>query len=238
MPTLVLARHGRTNANASGVLAGRTPGVRLDELGETQVAAAGGRLAEVKVAAIVTSPMERCRQTAAAIAKALPNAPKVRTDRDFAEVDYGSWTGRPLKELVKEPQWRTVQAHPSAARFPDGESLAQMSARVVAGVRRWNARVETEHGKDAVWVLASHGDPIKAILADALGMHLDAFQRVVVDPGSLSLVRYTDLRPFVLATNTTAGALTHLNPPARRRRSRTRDTDAPVGGGAGAGTGR
>lgn len=235
MPTLVLARHGRTNANSAGVLAGRTPGVRLDSLGESQVAAAGERLADVKVVAIATSPMQRCRQTATAIARSIPGAPNVRTAKEFAEVDYGSWTGRSLKDLVKEPQWRTVQAHPSAAQFPGGESLAQMSARVVAGVRRWNATVEEEFGPDAVWVLASHGDPIKAILADALGAHLDSFQRIVVDPGSLSVIRYTPTRPFVLGTNTTAGALTQLNPPTRKRRSRKREGDAVVGGGTGTG---
>ena len=95
------------------------------------------------------------------------------TERGLLECDYGSWTGRELKTLAKEPMWRTVQAHPSAAVFPDGESMADMSARAVAAVRRWDARVEAEHGPDAVWVAVSHGDVIKAILADALGIHLD-----------------------------------------------------------------
>ena len=130
--------------------------------------------------------------------------------------------------------WKTVQAHPSAAEFPEGESMAEMSARAVAAVRRWDARIEAEHGPDAVWVAVSHGDVIKAILADALGIHLDAFQRIVVDPASLSVVRYTPLRPFVVSMNTSAGDLAHLRPPAKKgRSSRRRSSDAAVGGGAG-----
>jgi len=108
-----------------------------------------------------------------------------------------------------------------------------MSARVVSAIRRWDAKVEAEHGADAVWLAVSHGDPIKAILADALGNHLDSFQRIVVDPASLSVVRFTPLRPFVVSTNTTAGDLAHLRPPARKRRTRKATSDAPVGGGAG-----
>jgi probable phosphomutase (TIGR03848 family) len=233
MPTLILARHGRTTANASGVLAGRTRGVHLDERGLEQAEAAAGRLADLTLASVVTSPLERCRETARAIARSQQTPVKVSTERGLLECDYGSWTGRELKTLAKEPLWRTVQAHPSAAVFPDGESMADMSARAVAAVRRWDARVEVEHGPDAIWVAVSHGDVIKSILADALGNHLDTFQRIVVDPASLSVVRYTPLRPFVVSVNTTAGSLTHLKPPARRRRSRRVSSDAAVGGGAG-----
>jgi probable phosphomutase (TIGR03848 family) len=233
MPTLILARHGRTTANASGVLAGRTKGVHLDERGLEQAKAAAGRLVDLALAAVVTSPLERCRETAREIARAQQAPVKVSTERGLVECDYGSWTGRELKTLAKEPLWRTVQAHPSAAVFPDGESMADMSARAVAAVRRWDARVEAEHGPDAVWVAVSHGDVIKSILADALGNHLDTFQRIVVDPASLSVVRYTPLRPFVVSVNTTAGSLAHLKPPSRRRRSRRVSSDAAVGGGAG-----
>jgi probable phosphomutase (TIGR03848 family) len=235
MPTLVLARHGRTTANVSGVLAGRSKGVHLDEHGLEQEAAAAVRLAGVPLAAVVTSPLERCRETARAITRQQDPAPKLSTERGLLECDYGSWTGRELKTLTKEPMWRTVQAHPSAAAFPDGESMAEMSSRAVAAVRKWDARVEAEHGADAVWVAVSHGDVIKAILADALGIHLDAFQRIVVDPASLSVVRYTPLRPFVVTMNSAAGDLAHLKPPAKpksRRRAKA-SSDAVVGGGAG-----
>jgi probable phosphomutase (TIGR03848 family) len=234
MATLILARHGRTTANATGVLAGRTKGVHLDERGTEQARAAAERLAGLPLAAVVTSPLERCRETARAITRAQSTPPGTATERGLVECDYGSWTGRELKALAKEPMWKTVQAHPSAAQFPEGESMAEMSARAVAAVRKWDARIEAEHGPDAVWVAVSHGDVIKAILADALGNHLDTFQRIMVDPASLSVVRYTPLRPFVVSMNTSAGDLAHLKPPARKGRStRRRSSDAAVGGGAG-----
>lgn len=232
MATVILARHGRTTANATGVLAGRTKGVGLDELGIGQARAAGERLSGLPLAAIVTSPLERCRQTAREIGAAQPTTLKVASERGLLECDYGDWTGRDLKTLAKEGLWRTVQAHPSAAVFPGGESMAAMAARAVQAVRRWDARIEAEHGPDAVWVAVSHGDVIKAVLADALAMHLDAFQRIVVDPASLSVVRYTPMRPFVVASNSTAGDLAHLKPPAKKRR-RKAGSDAAVGGGAG-----
>ena len=238
MATLILVRHGRTTANSTGVLAGRSTGVRLDETGEEQVARAGERLAAVQLAAVVSSPLERCRQTAQAIVARQPDALKVTRERDLVEVDYGEWTGGSLKTLAKQPLWKVVQGHPAGATFPGGESLAGMSARSVAAVRRWDARLEDEHGPEAAWVAVSHGDVIKAVLADALGMHLDAFQRIVVDPAAVSVVRYTAGRPFVLTMNTHEGDLSHLQAkPAvkgRRRRAASSDgSDAAVGGGAG-----
>ena len=238
MATLVLARHGRTTANATGVLAGRSKGVHLDERGVEQARTAGERLKGVRLAAAVTSPLERCRETAREMVRVQQEPPTVSTERGLLECDYGSWTGRELKTLAKEPLWKTVQAHPSAAQFPDGEAMTQMSARAIGAVRRWDARVEAEHGPDAVWLAVSHGDVIKAILADALGIHLDAFQRIMVDPASLSVVRYTPLRPFVVNMNTSAGDLSHLKPPPKRRgrggRGRA-SSDAAVGGGTGSG---
>jgi probable phosphomutase (TIGR03848 family) len=237
MATLILARHGRTTANVTGVLAGRSKGVHLDDTGVDQARAAAGRLAAVPLAAIVTSPLERCRETAREIARQQADAPKVATERGLLECDYGTWTGRELKTLAKEPLWRTVQGHPSAAEFPGGEAMTAMSSRAVGAVRRWDARVEAEHGGHAVWVAVSHGDVIKAVLADALGIHLDAYQRIVVDPASLSVVRYTPGRPFVITMNSSAGDLSSLKPPARRGRRRKVSSDAAVGGGAGEGSG-
>ncbi|MBA2463425.1 MAG: histidine phosphatase family protein [Nocardioides sp.] len=234
MATVILARHGRTDANATGVLAGRSKGVHLDELGVQQARAAGQRLAGVPLAAIVSSPLERCKETAREINLAQASRLKLSHERGLLECDYGSWTGKELKVLAKEKLWSTVQAHPSAVVFPNGESMAQMSARAVAAVRRWDAHVEAEHGPDAVWVAVSHGDVIKAILADAFATHLDEFQRIVVDPASLSVIRYTPHRPFVVASNSTAGDLGHLKPPPKRRGRRAVSSDATVGGGAGA----
>lgn len=230
MATVLLVRHGRTTANASGVLAGRLPGVRLDETGEEQARTTAERVAAVPLAAIVTSPQERCRQTAKLISAAQSAPPRTATERGLAECDYGEWQGRPLKELAKEKLWSTVQRHPSAAVFPGGESMVAMRYRAVEAVRRLDAAVEAEHGPSAVWAAVSHGDIIKAVLADALGMHLDLFQRINVDPASVSVVQYTLDRPYVVASNTHAGDLSWLARPAGRRTRRSRAT---VGGGAG-----
>jgi probable phosphomutase (TIGR03848 family) len=229
--TVLLLRHGRTTANTGGVLAGWTPGVQLDETGHAQVAAVGERLAPVPLAAVVSSPLERCRQSATAVLAGRDL--QLQTDDRLGEARYGDWTGRPLKELVKEPLWKVVQQHPSAAVFPgdEGEGLAETQARAVAAVRAWNAAL----GPDAVWLACSHGDVIKAVLADALGLHLDQFQRIVVDPASISVVTYTDTRPFVVRMNDTGGDVAALVPPKRKGRRRPRsDSDAVVGGGAGA----
>jgi probable phosphomutase (TIGR03848 family) len=235
MATLILVRHGRTTANTAGVLAGRSSGVRLDEVGEQQAARTADRLSGVRLAALVSSPLERCRQTAQAIAEKQSDPARVTREKELTEVDYGEWTGASLKTLVKQPLWKVVQGHPAGATFPGGESMAGMSARAVAAVRRWDARLEAEHGAAAVWAAVSHGDIIKAVLADALGMHLDAFQRIVVDPAAVSVVRYTAGRPFVLTMNSHEGDLGHLQPKpsAKGRRRRTASSDAAVGGGAG-----
>ena len=229
MTTLLLVRHGRTTANTAGVLAGWTPGVGLDEIGREQVAALAARLAEVPMAAVVTSPLQRCQETAAALVAGRSNLP-VHVDDAVGEVRYGDWTGQSLKTLTKDPMWKVVQGHPSAAVFPGdgGEGLAAMQARAVAAVRRWNHDL----GNDAVYVVVSHGDVIKSILTDAVGAHLDQFQRIMVDPASVSIVSYTATRPFVVRVNDTCGSLAGLRPRKRSRR-KSRASDAVVGGGAG-----
>ena len=227
MATVILARHGRTAANASGVLAGRGKGVHLDDTGTAQARAAAARLSGLDLALVVASPLERCRETV----RLLVPGTKAVPDRRLLECDYGEWTGRGLAQLAKEKLWRTVQSQPSAARFPGGESLQELSSRAVAAIRDRDAAVEAEFGGHAVWLAVSHGDVIKAILADALGMHLDAFQRIMVDPASLSVVRYTPHRTFVVTMNSSSGSLAHLAAKPARRRSRR--GDAAVGGGAG-----
>lgn len=231
MTTVLLVRHGRTAANAGGVLAGWTPGVGLDEQGRSQAAALGQRLSALPLAAVVSSPLDRAQETARGLLEGRTPAVPVHTDERLGEVRYGDWTGQPLKQLAKDPLWKVVQAHPSAVAFPGegGESLASMQARAVAAVRDWNARL----GDDATYLVVSHGDVIKALLADALGQHLDLFQRIVVDPASLSVVRYAPLRPFVERINDTGGSVSGLQPPKRRRRSRGAGSDAVVGGGTG-----
>jgi probable phosphomutase (TIGR03848 family) len=228
--TVLLLRHGRTTANASGGLAGRQP-VELDDHGRTQATRAAERLRPLPLSAVVTSPLIRCRQT---LETAVPDAAPV-VEEDLIECGYGDWEGKPLKSLAKDPLWPVVQRHPSAAVFPNGEAMAAMSARAVAAVRRWDAAVTAEHGPDALWLACSHGDVIKAIVADALGLHLDQFQRIVADPASISVIRYTATRPFVVRLNDVDGDLAALVPPKRRRRRARRTSDAPVGGGAGNG---
>ena len=232
MATLLLLRHGRTTANADGGLAGRRP-VELDEIGRTQAAAVGERLRGVPLAVVVTSPLVRCRQT---LELAVPQATPA-VEEGLIECGYGAWEGQPLKKLAKDPLWPVVQQHPSAAVFPDGEAMAAMATRAVAAVRRWDARVTAEHGPDAIWLACSHGDVIKAIVADALGVHLDLFQRIVADPASLTAIRYTRTRPFLVRLNDTGTDLAGLVVPKRRRarRARPADSDAAVGGGAGGG---
>lgn len=236
MSTVLLVRHGLT-AMTGPVLAGHTPELFLDERGVKQAQAVAERIAAIPLAAVVTSPLERCHQTAETILAAQRAAgrdPQWAVDERIVEVKYGEWTGRAIKDLVKEPLWKVVQAQPSAVQFPGGERMADMQARGVAAIREWDARL----GPDAVWVACSHGDVIKAILADAYGTHLDLFQRIVADPCSVSVVRYTDTRPFVLRTNDSGGDLAALiPPPPKRARRRPRATgDATIGGGSGGGS--
>lgn len=203
MTTLLLIRHGRTDANVKGILAGWTPGVTLDDTGVQQATALAQRTAALNLAGIVSSPLDRTMQTAAHIAAHHAHL-QVRKDERLAEVRYGQWTGRELSSLTEEPLWRQVQAHPSSVTFPgEGESMAAMAARAVESVRFWNA----EFGEDATWAAVSHGDVIKAIIADALGLHLDQFQRIHVDPCSVTIIKYQQMRPLVIRVNDTAGSL-------------------------------
>jgi probable phosphomutase (TIGR03848 family) len=233
--TVLLVRHGRTGANAAGVLAGWTPGVHLDDTGREQAAALGARLSGVPLRAIVTSPLERCQETATALRG--EREVELTVDERLGEARYGEWTGQELKKLAKDPLWKVVQAHPSGMVFPgaDGESLRGMQQRAVDAVRSRDAVIGEAHGPDAVWAAVSHGDVIKSVVADALGLHLDEFQRIVVDPCSVTVIRYTPLRPFVVRVNDVGGDVSALVPPKRRRRAKRAavSSDAVIGGGAG-----
>ncbi|MEJ2871530.1 histidine phosphatase family protein [Actinomycetospora sp. OC33-EN08] len=210
MTTVILLRHGRSTANVSGVLAGRSPGVGLDDTGRAQAEKLVDRLAQLPVAAAVRSPLQRCEETLEPLLAARGLSAVV--EDDLAEVDYGDWTGKTLGELGKEDLWKVVQAHPSAAVFPGGEGLATVQHRSVAAIRRHAARIAEEHGPKAIWVACSHGDVIKSVIADALGLHLDSFQRISVDPCSISVISYTPTRPFVVRVNDTGGDLASLVP--------------------------
>jgi probable phosphomutase (TIGR03848 family) len=229
--TVLLVRHGLT-ATTGHVLTGWTPGIPLDDRGQAQAAALAARLARLPLDAIVSSPLERCQQTAAAIA-ATRDGQQVITEDRVGECRYGDWTGQPLKKLMREQLWRVVQAHPSAVTFPGagGESMPDMQHRAVAAVRDWNARL----GQKATYLICSHGDVIKAIVADSLGLHLDQCQRIQADPCSLTVIRYTPLRPFLVRMNDRGGGVDDLMPHAGgHARDHGKDqSDAAVGGGSG-----
>jgi probable phosphomutase (TIGR03848 family) len=208
MRLLLLLRHAVTEQTGAR-LSGWTPGLHLSEAGREQAEALAGRLAPVPVDALYASPLERCQETAAALAEAKDL--KVRTLEDVGEVRYGSWTGRTLKELAREPLWKIVQATPSAARFPDGESIFEMQARAVLAVER----LREAHPAQAVAV-CSHADVIKALVCHYLGMHLDLFQRVVVSPASVTALAFGPV-PHLVRLNDTGGSA-DLAPPRRRRR--------------------
>ena len=235
MTTVLLVRHGLT-ATTGHVLTGWTPGIPLDDRGVAQAAALAARLAPLRLDAIVASPLERCQQTAAAIAQGRDGV-AIRTDERVGECRYGDWTGQPLKKLATEKLWRVVQAHPSAVTFPgpDGESMPEMQHRAVTAIRDWNARL----GQDATYLVCSHGDVIKAIVADSLGLHLDQYQRIQADPCSLTVIRYTPLRPFLVRMNDRGGGIDDLLPHPRGHRpegnqaAAREGSDAAVGGGTG-----
>ncbi|MBJ7341569.1 histidine phosphatase family protein [Mycolicibacterium sp.] len=204
--TVILLRHGRSTSNTAHTLAGRSEGVDLDDKGREQAQSVIARIGELPVKAIVRSPLLRCERTVAPLSEALGLEPVV--DERLSEVDYGAWTGRKIGDLVKEPLWAVVQQQPSAAVFPDGEGLAHVQARAVAAVRDHDRTLAEQHEGDVLWVACTHGDVIKSIIADALGTHLDSFQRITADPASMSVIRYTSVRPFVLHVNHTGAALT------------------------------
>ena len=226
--TVILLRHGRSVSNTAHTLAGRSAGVELDAKGVSQADALVERLAGLPITALVRSPLLRCRLTLEPLAAALGLEPLI--DERLSEVDYGQWTGRNLGDLVKEPLWTVVQQQPSAAVFPDGEGLAQVQARAVAAVRDHDRRLAEEHGTDVLWVACTHGDVIKSVVADALGAHLDSFQRITADPASMSVIRYTPARPFVVHVNHTGAELASAlrTPPPADAGGEV--TDAVVGG--------
>ncbi|WP_227982272.1 histidine phosphatase family protein [Nocardia spumae] len=206
--TVILLRHGVSTSNTARTLAGRSPGVELTERGAEQALTVAERLAPLPIEHIVHSPLLRCTRTVSPLADKL--GIDAEPDERLLEVDYGEWTGRPLSELVSEPLWKVVQQHASGAVFPGGEGLAQVQYRAVAAVRAIDADLARRHGRDVLWVACTHGDVIKSLLADAFGIHLDGFQRIVVEPASISVVRYTPAGPYVWRVNDTGTDLSAL----------------------------
>lgn len=227
MTTVLLLRHGETSADAGGILSGWLPNVHLTDVGIEQGEAASMRLSEVRFSTLLTSPMESCRETATLVSarkrKDLPS----HTEVDLADCRFGDWTGRPLDVVAKEPLWEVVDRHPSAAFFPGGESIGEMQGRSVGAIRRWNRRL----GPEVVYVVVTHTYVIRALLADALGMHLDHFHRIEIEPGSVSVIKYLNDRSVVARINDGGGDLSMFSPARRVRatRNRKRRSRKPAG---------
>ncbi len=202
---LLLVRHGQTPTTGA-TLPGRAKGLHLADNGRIQAGAVAARMAGLRnMTAVYASPLERTRETAAPIAKALDL--KVKADRGLLECEFGEWTGAKLSELRKKPEWETVQRHPSGFRFPGGESFTEMQARMTSTLDR----LATAHRGETI-VAVSHADPIKAAVAHALGTHLDLFQRIVISPCSVSAILVSPGGPVVLAVNSTGDDLKALVP--------------------------
>lgn len=222
---LVLIRHAHSQSNASGVLSGRLPNIHLSEKGIKQSQQLSERLGNFAVAQLRVSPMERCFETISpwlsdVVLKSSPDFEPI-IDPSLNEVDYGDWSGKKLISLARKKEWRTVQESPSRMYFPGGEGIAQMQSRAMSVVHEL---AKLPDSKTAV--IVSHGDVIKSIVASALGTHLDEFQRIIVDPASVSVLEYSGIKPRVLLLNDTRAVVTDLLQAPKRSRNL-------LGGGAG-----
>ena len=222
---LVLIRHAHSEANAAGILSGRLPNVHLSEKGVVQSENLAVRLGNFPLSSLRISPMERCFETISPWINSvvLPNYPKFQPELDpnLTEVDYGTWSGKKLAMLSKNKLWKIVQESPSRMYFPDGEGIAQMQARAMTSVHE----AVSAKGKGSA-VIVSHGDVIKSIVASALGMHLDEFQRIVIDPASVSIIDFSTTKPRTLLLNDSRSVVTELLVEPKRSKNL-------LGGGAG-----
>lgn len=221
---LVLIRHAHSESNASGVLSGRLPNVHLSEKGLKQAEQLATRLGLFPISELRVSPMERCAETIQPwldMQNGKSGAPKLIIDHGVNEVDYGLWSGKKLISLSRKREWKTVQESPSRMYFPDGEGIAAMQSRAMTTVHEL-----AKFPSNKVAMIVSHGDVIKSILASALGMHLDEFQRIIVDPASISIIEYSSVKPRVLLVNDSRAVVTDLLTAPKRSKNL-------LGGGSG-----
>jgi probable phosphoglycerate mutase len=224
--TLFLIRHGLTAVTGSR-LYGRTEGIHLDDRGRRQAAAIVDRFDGVRLSAIYSSPLERCVETVQPLADA--QRLEVRIAEGLVEMDAGAWTGRTLASLRRLKLWKTVQQNPSRFHFPGGEGFADAQARIVDEVDR----IARRHPRGRV-AISTHGDLVRVLITHFGGAHLDHFQRVIADPGSVSAIHLDDGTPRILLVNDT-GSLRRFAPQPwergpRSRRARSRDGHAPGDG--------
>jgi probable phosphomutase (TIGR03848 family) len=194
MTTFVFVRHGVTD-HTGHRLSGRMEGIHLNDEGRSQAEAVAEQLAGFPLKAIYSSPIDRCYETAEAIAERHMRL-EVETTEDLGEVGYGSWTDRPLKSLMRTKLWEVVQRRPSAVTFPDGETFRAVQSRAVNAIES----IKQKHRKQTVCCV-SHGDVIKLVLAHYLGVHIDMFQRIVVAPASISALSVGDGDPHIWSLN-------------------------------------
>lgn len=218
---VVLVRHAHSEANAAGLLSGRIPNIHLSSKGVEQAESLAQRIGAVKLNHLRISPMERCFETIHPWLKIFGQNIKPIIDEDLNEVDYGLWSGKKLSSLSRKKEWRTIQDFPSRMYFPEGEGIAHMQERAMRSV------LSVSKTKiNSISLLVSHGDVIKAILASSLGLHLDQFQRIVIDPASISIIEYSDMKPRVILLNDSRAKVTDLlKTPSRAKNL--------LGGGAG-----
>jgi 2,3-bisphosphoglycerate-dependent phosphoglycerate mutase len=195
--TVYLVRHGRTPANEKGILAGRTKGVFLDDLGVLQAETLAKTLENIEFKKIIVSPMERCQQTAKILNQSSKKPIKPNIESGISECDYGDWSNKKLSALRKKPLWKNIQERPSVVEFPNGEKMSNMLDRMKTTIFENAQKLKNDENL----LVVSHGDPIRSFIADSLGIHLDNFQRITIDPCSLSIVRIVDGNVQVITVN-------------------------------------
>ena len=184
MASVILVRHSRSTANTAGVLVGQAPGISLDETGFTQARGLTTRIGDIAISRVISSPLQRCIETISPWHEKYGKS-EIEIDNNFIESDYGTWTGKKLSELAKEPLWKEVQKTPSKVTFPEGESFQAMFKRVSTGL---DSIIDKLAENDNV-IVVSHGDIIKLAIAKILGLPIDNFQKLVIDPASISIVK-------------------------------------------------
>ena len=220
MTLVLLLRHG-ANDWVHGRLAGWTPGVHLNDEGRRQAADLSRRLGDLSIDALYSSPLERCVETAQAVAE--PRGLPISLDEQIGEVRYGEWQGAELKQLYTHELWPGVQHYPSGTRFPQGETLGEAQMRIVRAIDQLRSR----HPEQTI-AIVSHADLIKLATAYYIGLHIDLFQRLVINPCSLTALQFERMGPRLLACNDT-GSLGHLRPPAPAPAAQAEQTDKQHG---------
>jgi probable phosphomutase (TIGR03848 family) len=219
--TIYLVRHGRTPANEKGILAGRTKGIFLDDLGILQAQEVAKKLQDIEFKKIIVSPMERCQQTARIILAGLEKSIKPVIESGINECNYGDWSNKKLSVLRKKPLWKTVQEKPSLVQFPNGEKMEEMLLRTKSTILETASKLKPIDNL----LVVSHGDPIRTFVADCLGIHLDNFQRITIDPCSISIIKVENNSVQVVSINNRV----NVKQPQKKRKRFGSD----LGGGAG-----